>query len=177
MSAKSNTPAEFVSLVHQHQAIVHRICRVYATDVHDRDDLYQEIVMQAWQAFHSFRGQARFSTWLYRVGLNTALLRNRKRPDRQPVSLQDNARFEPADNRREYDDPDVELLYESIQQLPKLDRAIVLLHLERHGYQEIADITGISRTNVSVRLVRLKTKLRQLMLARKSEGAEDDDGR
>jgi DNA-directed RNA polymerase specialized sigma24 family protein len=57
MSAKSDTPAEFVSLIHQHQAIVHRICRVYATDVHDRDDLYQEIVMQAWQAFHSFRRQ------------------------------------------------------------------------------------------------------------------------
>jgi RNA polymerase sigma-70 factor (ECF subfamily) len=156
----------FVDLVYAHQGILHRICSVYASSPEDRDDLRQDILMQGWRSYGSFNGRSKFSTWLYRVALNTALHRRRKDSARREVGSESGANVDVAVDQRGEADPEVELLYECIQELPSLNRAIVVLHLERHTYDEIAEITGLSRANVSVRLVRIKQKLRKLLLAK-----------
>jgi RNA polymerase sigma-70 factor, ECF subfamily len=155
----------FVDLACEHQGILHRICSIYASSNEDHEDLYQEILLQGLRSFASFQGQSKFSTWLYRVALNTALVYRRRDKARRRVSFETVDDVDGSTNRGHGQSGDVELLYHCIQQLPRLDRAIVLLHLERHSYEEIAEITGLSRGNVSVRLVRIKQRLRQLLLA------------
>jgi RNA polymerase sigma-70 factor (ECF subfamily) len=157
---------EFVELIHEHQGILHKVCWIYALDPADREDLFQDMVMQLWRSFSSFRGQSSFSTWMYRVALNTALMHRRK--NSRTVQLQssgDEPVASPRPDRAESEE-DIELLHRCIQELPQLDRAIILLYLEQHGYDEIADITGLTRTNVSVRIVRTKDRLRELLAAK-----------
>jgi RNA polymerase sigma-70 factor (ECF subfamily) len=166
MKQKPQEYQAFVDLVYEHQGILQRICSVYTSSPEDREDLRQEILLQSWRSFASFNGRSKFSTWLYRVALNTALVRRRKAAARREVACEPGANVDVAIDDSGARDPDVELLYRCIQELPELNRAIVLLHLEQHSYEEIAEITGLSRSNVSVRLVRIREKLRELLLAR-----------
>lgn len=153
---------KFLDLVETHQGIVHKVCTVYAESPDEREDLRQEILMQLWRSFRSFRGGSRFSTWMYRVALNTALLARRgklRRPRAQPLP-----EIEPAGSNPPRSGPDVERLHRCIRGLRELDRAVILLHLEQHSYQEIAELTGLARGTVSVRIVRIKERLRKCLL-------------
>jgi RNA polymerase sigma-70 factor (ECF subfamily) len=159
MESGPDRQAAFLELIEQHGGILHRVRSLYAVDPEDGKDLVQEILMQLWRSFPSFRGEAAFSTWMYRVALNTALLRRRTararaREEGDPETLAAVA-VEP-----DQPNPDVATLYRCIRELPTLDRAIVLLHLEGQSYDEIARTTGLSRGNVGVRLVRIKGRLR-----------------
>jgi len=154
----------FLDLLVENQGILHKVCALYATDATDREDLRQEIVLALWRAWPTFRGEARVSTWMYRVALNVAMLRARRRGARREVAIEDEP---PARAGRDEDgDEGARLLHACIRELVEVDRAIVLLHLEKHGYDEIAALTGLTRSNVSVRLVRLKARLRERLLAR-----------
>lgn len=154
----------FVSQVNAHQALLHRICRMYCTDADDRQDLYQEIVLQLWRTWPSYQGRAKFSTWLYRVALNVAIssLRQRTRtprvehfgdvvPDVAP----------PPDTGP--DAEDLGQLYHAIERLSNVEKAFVLLYLEEHTYEEMADILGITQNNVRVKMHRVQDKLRHLL--------------
>jgi RNA polymerase sigma-70 factor (ECF subfamily) len=154
----------FLDLLVEHQGILHKVCALYATDAEDREDLRQEAVLALWRAWPAFRGEARVSTWMYRVALNVAMLRARRRGARREVAIED----EPPARAAWDEDADegARLLHACIRELSEVDRAIVLLHLEKHSYDEIATLTGLTRSNVSVRLVRLKTRLRERLLAR-----------
>ena len=153
----------FVGRIHENEGALRRIGYAYATSAEDREDLEQEILLQAWRAYPSFRGQSAFSTWFYRVALNTALTRARKRRSDDAQTNLDTLEAQTRD--REAAGSDVEDLRTCIQELPSLDRAIIVLALERHSYEEIAEITGLSKSNVSVRLVRIKERLRQRLEA------------
>ena len=154
--------SRFLDLVQTHQGVIRKVAALYARDRADREDLFQEIVVQLWTSFESFRGDAAFSTFLYRVALNTALMRLR-RAYRQPAVDAGRAIDDlPAPEARRHDE-DVERLYGAIRQLGPVDRAIVLLVLEERSYEDIASVTGLSAGNVSVRLVRAKERLRRLM--------------
>jgi RNA polymerase sigma-70 factor (ECF subfamily) len=166
MTDKQKDYQAFVDLVYEHRGILHRICAIYASIPEDREDLYQDILMQSWKSFGSFNGQSRFSTWLYRVALNTALHRRRRESGHHKAASGLVGDAELAIDTHSDRDSDVELLYQCIQELPSLNRAIVLLYLERHTYDEIAEITGLTRANISVRLVRIKAKLRELLVAK-----------
>ena len=155
---------EFLELVEQNQDIIHKICGLYARNPDDRKDLSQEIVCQLWKSYQSFRGDSKFTTWMYKVALNTALLNLRRHRCRlRTQSLKGHH----ADIAAETEDHDkhgkIGTLYEAINQLPKFDRAIILLYLEQFTYAAIAEVTGISQANVSVRLVRIKKKLKELL--------------
>jgi len=154
----------FLDLLMAHQRIVHKVCALYATGHQDREDLRQEIVLQLWRAFPSFRGESKPSTWMYRVALNVALLRRRRGDVRREVAIE----HEPPSpvGPAEEVDEGPRLLHECIRELGEVDRAIVLLHLEKHTYEEIAALTGLTRSNVSVRIVRLKERLREGLIAR-----------
>ncbi len=168
----------FVDLLHEHQRIVRKICAVYAAGPEEREDLFQEIVMQLWRSWPSFRGDSSFATWAYRVALNTALFRRRKEAAERVVPARDDKggglEAEPAAS-----EPDVaeakegiELLYDCIRKLRELDRAIVLQHLEARPHAEIAEFTGLSVGNVAVRLHRIKNSLRECLTA----GGYDEEG-
>jgi RNA polymerase sigma-70 factor (ECF subfamily) len=151
--------AAFLALIEQHQGILRRVRSLYAADPDDGKDLVREVLMQLWRSFPSFRGEAAFSTWMYQVALNTALLRRRRSRARAREQSDPEALAAAAVGPHPAD-PDVASLYRCIRDLPSLDRAIVLLHLEGQSYEEIAQTTGLSRGNVGVRLTRIKGRLR-----------------
>jgi RNA polymerase sigma factor (sigma-70 family) len=154
---------EFVQQVYNSQGILFRICSVYARDAESRNDLRQEMLLQLWRSYPSFRGESTFSTWMYRVALNTALMNFRKEKREHQSLPIDNIPVSEIPREENEDNEGVRLLYACIQELPALDRAIVLLHLEERTNEEIARILGVNPGNVSVRLVRLKARLRRAL--------------
>jgi len=171
MQTNETERQRFVDLIEKHQGILHRICSVYANHSHDRQDLFQDMVLQLWRSYASFRAQSSFTTWMYRVALNTALLQRRRATRRPDLTRGGEAEIASVPVPAPAPNDGVGLLRACIRELPTLDRAIVLLHLEERSYDETAEITGLSRSNVSVRLVRLKERLRR-MLEEKGLGKE-----
>src|SRR5436190_7656145 len=133
---------EFVHLLNQDQNIIHKVCNLYMDNISDREDLFQEITLQAWNAYNSFRNESKFSTWLYRVALNTAISFYRK--EKRKLLLQSSAqipeRTDEADNKEEQ----MQAMYKAIAALSKIDKALIMLYLEDYNYEEIANILGIT---------------------------------
>ena len=146
-------------MVYTHMGIIYKICNLYAA-VEDRDDLKQEIIYQLWKSYHTYRGDSKFQSWMYRVALNTAMLGLRARKMKY-TSLSEHA-LEISEDPFEHQDQEIRIkqLYKQISKLKDLDKTIIFLYLEQCSYDEIAEITGISTKNVSVRLVRIREKLR-----------------
>ncbi|MBC7851207.1 MAG: RNA polymerase sigma factor [Chitinophagaceae bacterium] len=165
MPEKANQE-QFVTLINEHNAMLHKVCHVYCHSPADRQDLFQEIVVQLWKSFSSFRGESKFSTWLYRIALNTAIsdLRRQQRrikvdyPELVPMDLA----AEPFNNERE---EQLQHLYEGIAQLGEIEKALVMLYLDDKSYDEMEDILGINQNNLRVKMNRVKEKLRKLTKA------------
>jgi RNA polymerase sigma-70 factor (ECF subfamily) len=163
-----NPASLFQEWLAQHQAAVLKIARAYTLTPEDCQDLAQQIVLEAWRSLPSFQGRASPSTWFYRVALNTALTWNRKdrlrRTRQQPlVKAEDVATANPSTTDHVEQRELVERLYAAIHQLPKGDAALILLYLDDLSYRDMADILGISETNVGVKLNRAKKALSLLM--------------
>ncbi|UOR03926.1 sigma-70 family RNA polymerase sigma factor [Hymenobacter aerilatus] len=160
-------PPDFLVLLNEYQPLLRRVCRLYCVDADDRQDLYQEIVTQLWQAWPRYqpRPDVKLSTWLYRVALNVAISDLRQRT-RRPTSTHldaaqlPNVPLPPADGP---DTDDLHQLYRAINCLSDVDKAFVLLYLEERTYEEMADILGITQNNVRVKMHRVQEKLRQLL--------------
>jgi RNA polymerase sigma-70 factor (ECF subfamily) len=126
----------------------------------DHEDLFQEITLQAWKAFQGFRGDSKFSTWLYRVALNTAITFYRKEkrsPDLYSTDILPDTGIEEINPIEEQ----FKAMYTAIGELSKIDKAIVMLYLEDYPYQEIGEIMGITSNNVAVKMNRIKAKLKE----------------
>lgn len=149
----------FLELLGEHHRVVAKVARLYSRDSVDREDLQQEIALAAWRSFERFRGDSSFSTYLYRVALNTALMRVRRR-HREPVRSPDADVERMPARGSTHDVEDNELLYAAIRELSPLDRALVLMVLDDQSHAEIAAVTGLSVGNVGVRLVRARERLR-----------------
>jgi RNA polymerase sigma-70 factor, ECF subfamily len=160
----------FIERVRAAQGILHRICAVYTPDRESGNDLRQEMLLQLWRSYPSFGNRSSFSTWMYRVALNTALMHRRSEKRRRPTVSIDDVPPPNAETHDPADSQDVQFLYRCIQELPKLDRAVILMQLEQKSYQEIAEVTGLSEGSVSVRLVRIKQKLRAMLEERDLAG-------
>lgn len=152
---------EFVARIDKHQGILHKICFVYAKNDADKDDLYQEIILQLWKSYSSFKGKSTFSTWMYRVALNTAITLTKKIKLKVDNSEPYFLSFD-VEKSMEYTE-DIKILYRAISKLNKIEKAIILLWLEEKPYNEIAQTIGISVKNVSVKLVRIKHKLANII--------------
>lgn len=141
-----------------HRGIFFKIVRAYAFTPADQDDLFQEISLQVWKSIPDFRGESKASTWLYRVALYSALAwtrREKKQPTTQPLTAVEERltiRAEPIDERLEW-------LYEQIAGLEPVDRSLCLLLLDGFSYREMAEMVGISESNVGVKIHRIKQKL------------------
>lgn len=147
-------------MIYEHMGIIYKICNLYAAE-EDRDDLKQEIIYQLWQSYPSFRGDSKFQTWMYRVALNTAMLGLRAKRIKYTSLSEIEEEMPEETGSGSPDEEIVRQLYAHISKLKDLDKTIIFLYLEECSYEEIAEITGISAKNVSVRLVRIREKLRK----------------
>lgn len=147
---------EFLALIQQHEAILHKVIGLYLDDAAERADARQEILLQAWRSYPSFKRQAKFSTWLYRVALNTVLTIRRKARS-ATVSLDQAAPVQ----QMAFLSEEAELLWLYIRQLPEIDRAILSLHFEGYRYEEIGEILVLKENTVATRVHRIKKKLQQ----------------
>jgi RNA polymerase sigma-70 factor (ECF subfamily) len=154
---------EFVQLVNQHQSILYKLCSLYCSTAHDRQDLFQEIVIQLWKSYPKFRGESKFSTWLYRIALNTAIsdLRKQKNQPRVPRSEPFPEQMQEIPDYGEKD-LQVQQLYAAISQLTDLEKALVMLYLEDKTYREMEEILGMNENNLRVKMNRIKEKIRKL---------------
>jgi RNA polymerase sigma-70 factor (ECF subfamily) len=139
----------------QHAAIFFKVVRAYARTVEDQEDLFQDILLQVWRSVSAFRHEASASTWLYRIALNVAI-KWRTKENRRLEETSNSSLLLPGKN---YQNPQLEWLYQAIHRLPKIDRSLILLHLDGFPHAEIGSITGMSTTNVGTRLHRIKQQL------------------
>jgi RNA polymerase sigma factor (sigma-70 family) len=154
----------FLQLIEEYKPIIYKIAAVYALSSEGRQDLVLEIVISLWKAFPAFRQEARVSTWIYRVALNTAISNYRQdRYQRRKVALTSEQVFSLPEHPVTDWSEELDLLYQAIQQLAGLDRAIILLYLDEKSYQDISAITGLSSAAVGMRLKRIKEKLMTLI--------------
>jgi len=153
----------FVQLIQDNKGILFKISNSYCHNAQDREDLVQEIICQLWKSGSSFQQEKKFSTWMYRIALNVAISFYRKKTRTTPtISLTEQV-MDIADNGSSGDpmEENIHLLQQFIHELPELDRALMLLYLEEKSYREIAEILGITETNVATKLSRIKLRLKQ----------------
>jgi RNA polymerase sigma factor (sigma-70 family) len=167
MSFGQHDDSAFAALLEQHAGILRKVAATYAFNPADRRDLIQDITLQLWKAYPRYDPARPFSTWMYRIALNVGIswMRTASRAAFRTVSL-DALGLDPAGSPggdRETDEQ-VALLHRCIARLNPLDRALLLLYLDDQSYREIADVLGISETNVGAKISRLKQRLRQDML-------------
>lgn len=154
---------EFVKQVNENQRIIHKICKIYTDNPHDHEDLFQEITIQLWKSYPNFRGEAKFSSWMYRIGLNTALALFRKR-DRQVSTCQETSvETLKIAHEEHHEDDRLKLMYDAIHQLSDVEKALIMMFLDDKPYKEIAEILGITEGNARVKMNRAKEKLKTLI--------------
>lgn len=156
----SQQEIEFITLVEAYKQVIYKVCYVYASDKENLNDLYQEVVINLWKAYPRFRGDCKLSTWVYRIGLNTCisfLRQSKRKPEVIPITVDLESVAEEEDTSSQLRE-----LYRMIHTLGQLERALILLWLEEKSYQEMADITGLSKNHVAVKLTRIKEKLRKM---------------
>lgn len=155
---------EFLTIITENQGIIHKVCSIYCNSEEDRRDLFQEILVQLWKSFPSFRNESKFSTWMYRVALNTAITsfkKDKRQPDKSGISYET---LHLADEIYDSGAEDqIRMLNNAVSQLTGIEKSIILLFLEDKKYEEIAEITGITQNYVRVKMNRIKKKLKLLM--------------
>lgn len=154
---------KFVDLINKHQGILQKICNVYFYGSPYKEDYHQEIIIRLWKAYPNFKNQSSFSTWLYKVALNTAIDILRKQSIR-PVHVElteceysqpEDSYYSESENR--------DKLYRAIHQLTEVEKAIILLYWESYGYKEISVIIGVAESNIGVKINRIKNKLNKIL--------------
>ncbi|SIR36827.1 RNA polymerase sigma factor [Chryseobacterium sp. RU33C] len=155
---------EFIRKIEQHKGILFKISKMYMTEKDDRDDLFQEITYQLWKAFPGFRGESEFSTWLYRIALNTAIIFLKSEKRRSFITHEDFSNQiiiqEDYDCRKEECLTD---MYKAIHQLNPIDKAFIFYYLEDFSGRQIAEQMGISEGNARVKMNRAKNKLKEIL--------------
>ena len=159
---KGEAERQFEKDITEHELLLLKVCHIYAYTAVDRQDLFQEIVIQLWKAYPNFKGNSKLSTWMYRVAINTAITGLRRKKDfiisYEPSSLPTQI----SDNNSSANEDQLQVLYKAIEQLNQIEKAIVMLYMEERSYDEMEEILGITQGNLRVKMNRIKEKLRQL---------------
>ena len=148
----------FLDLIEQNRGIIFKVIRLYIRHSEDERDLFQEILFQAWKSYPRFDGRSKFSTWLYRVSLNTVLTFKRR-----PALVETREELESSESVSRDQQEETEALYQAILELSEIDRMIITLHLDGYENEEIAEITGLTKNNVAVKLHRAKSAVIEKM--------------
>lgn len=159
---------QFLTILEKNIGIILKISRAYTNIEQDREDLINDIILELWKSFKTFKGGSKISTWIYRVALNVSMNYKRNRVN--------DSLFYPINDLKKDDMPiwlieqdnssDLEVLYDCIDELDEINKAIILLYLDGNSHDEISEITGISKTNVGTRIGRIKEQLRKLVISK-----------
>ena len=152
---------EFLNMIEAQKRVIYKVCYMYAKDQGDLNDLFQEVVLNMWKGFPRYRGDGKFTTWVYSIAMKTCITFLRRSNTRlKTIPMTTDVAKVVADEEGKAGQ--LQDLYRLINQLGKLERALILLWLEERSYQEMADILGISKANVAVKLLRTKEKLKRI---------------
>lgn len=154
---------EFAKLIKDNQGLIIKVSRLYTNTLEDEQDLFQEIVLQLWRSYDSFKGQSKISTWMYRVALNTAITLFRKKTKSPKTDELTDSHYHDFIEIDDEKHQDISVLYKVIKMLPNVERAIVTMYLDDLPYRDIAENLGITEVNARVKMNRLKKTLKQLM--------------
>ena len=151
---------EFLKQIEENRGIIYKVINLYANDLEDKKDLYQEIVFQAWKSYPNFRSESKFSTWLYKVSLNVSMtyLSKTKKQTRVTETFPIEMQVEHSELSER-----AEVLYRAIRTLNELERGIIMLHLDGYDNTEISEIAGLTKVNTGVKLHRIKQQLITLL--------------
>lgn len=154
---------EFLTRIESHKGILYKVSKMYMDNPDDQQDLFQEIVCQLWKAYDTFKGESQFSTWMYRVAINTSIVflkKEKRKVDKYEIAS-DNIREEDCDAHIK--ESQLEHFYRAVQKLDKIDKAIIFYQLEGFSHKEIGQNMGISEGNARVKLNRAKEKLKEII--------------
>jgi len=158
---------QFLDILEKNIGIILKIARAYSNTLHDKEDLINDITLELWKSFGRFKGDSKISTWIYRVALNTSMNSRRKREKDKLLFLDDLKQVESMSWILEpQDSSHIEILYQCIDELNQLNKAIILLYLDGNSHDDISDITGISKTNVGTRISRIKEEIKNLVISK-----------
>ncbi|TPG36276.1 RNA polymerase sigma factor [Flavobacterium pectinovorum] len=154
---------EFLNRIEKHKGILYKVSKMYMDNHDDQQDLFQEIICQLWKSYDSFRNESQFSTWMYRVAVNTAIvfLRKEKRKVDKYEIASENIKEDEGDSHIK--ESQIDHFYKAVQKLEKIDKAIIFYQLEGFSHKEIGDNLGISEGNARVKLNRAKEKLKEII--------------
>ena len=155
-----NIELQFTKMVKEYRKTIYTVCYFFSKDTEEVNDLYQEILINLWKGFEKFRGESSLKTWIWRVSLNTCNNQERKKKSSVqtiPLSIDIDLYNDDDEHSKQ-----IQMLYDRINRLDVFDRAIILLWLENMSYQDIADVVGISLSNVTTRLFRIKEQLKSM---------------
>ncbi len=154
---------EFLNRIESHKGILYKVSKMYMDTYDDQQDLFQEIICQLWKSYDSFRNESQFSTWMYRVAVNTAIVflkKEKRKVDKYDIAS-DNIKEEEGDSQIK--ESQIEHFYKAVQKLEKIDKAIIFYQLEGFSHKEIGNNLGISEGNARVKLNRAKEKLKEII--------------
>ncbi|MDX6180816.1 RNA polymerase sigma factor [Flavobacterium sp. Fl-77] len=154
---------EFLTRIEKHKGILYKVSKMYMDNHDDQQDLFQEIVCQLWKSYDSFRNESKFSTWMYRVAVNTAIVflkKEKRKVDKYEITSE-NIKDDEGDSHIK--ESQIDHFYKAVQKLEKIDKAIIFYQLEGFSHKEIGDNLGISEGNARVKLNRAKEKLKEII--------------
>ncbi len=154
---------EFLSRIEIHKGILFKVSKMYMDNRDDQDDLFQEIVCQLWKAYDTFKGESQFSTWMYRVAINTSIVflkKEKRKIDKYEIASEN---IKEEENDAHIKENQIEHFYRAVQKLDKIDKAIIFYQLQGFSHREIAENLGISEVNARVKLNRAKEKLKEII--------------
>ncbi|MET3529548.1 RNA polymerase sigma-70 factor (ECF subfamily) [Chryseobacterium flavum] len=160
----NQTETTFLKLVNQHKGILYKASRIYADSIEDREDLQQEILIQLWKSYQNFKGNSEFSTWMYRVAINTAITYLKKEKQRTNTYTDAPHHFEvQQEDYNPAKDKQLEVFYYAVQELNAVEKAIIFYFMEGMSHKEIGSNLGLSEGNARVKLNRTKEKIQQII--------------
>ncbi len=163
------TEQEFLTAINKHKGILYKVSRMYFDTPEDQQDLFQEIILQLWKSLGTFKGDSEFSSWMYRVALNTAIVffkKEKRKPDKYNSTKNGPIAYENYCNEK---DQQLACFYKAVKELNKIEKALILQFIDGLSGKEIADNLGLSEGNVRVKINRTKTKLKKII---KNQGYE-----
>ncbi len=159
----SSLESEFLEKVERHKGVLFKISKMYMDEPEDQNDLFQEITYQLWKAYPTFEGKSKFSTWMYRVALNTAIVFLKSERKRDFISREEVQNMDIKEESTNQEELKTQIMYNAIHQLSPIDKALIFYYLEDYSGKEMAEQLGITEGNCRVKLNRAKQKLTDLV--------------
>lgn len=154
---------EFLNRIEVHKGILHKVSKMYMDNRDDQQDLFQEIICQLWKSYDTFRNESQFSTWMYRVAINTAIVFFKKEKRKVPTNEITSENIREIDDDSELKELQINRFYTAVNQLDKIEKALIFYQLEGYSHREIGESMGISEGNARVKLNRTKNKLKEII--------------